>query len=299
MGRFAEDSVYSNAPSPTTGAGLAILASNQRAILELPGAQAPQLVTIADGAITPTGAFLRVDTEGQAAADDLTIINVTISDTESLHDGMIVYLQAADSGRVVTVKNTASAGGITTYNGEDAALTTDSWLTLQLQNGNWVEMYNQRTGADVPVGSIIWSANATVPAGYLLCNGASVGRDTYPELFAAIGTTYGEGDGSTTFNLPNLIGRFIEGASTAGIEHEAGVPNIRGGVSWLNSSNASASSSGALYYITTSTNKMTVSYGTEVPSDVGIDASRSSSVYKNDVTTVQPPSVTALPCIKY
>ena len=133
MGRFAEDSVYSNAPSPTTGAGLAILASNQRAILELPGAQAPQLVTIADGAITPPGAFLRVDTEGQAAADDLTIINVTINDTESLHDGMIVYLQAADSGRVVTIKNTASAGGITTYDGQDTTLSTDSWLQLQLQ----------------------------------------------------------------------------------------------------------------------------------------------------------------------
>ena len=142
MGRFADDSVYSNAPSPTTGAGLAILASNQRAILELPGAQAPQLVTIADGAIIPTGAFLRVDTEGQAAADDLTIINVTISDTESLHDGMIVYLQAADSGRVVTIKNTASAGGITTYDGQDVVLDTTSWLVLQLRQGTWYEMRN-------------------------------------------------------------------------------------------------------------------------------------------------------------
>lgn len=293
MGRFAEDSVYSNAPSPTTGAGLAILASNQRAILELPGAQAPQLVTIADGAITPTGAFLRVDTEGQAAADDLTIINVTISDTESLHDGMIVYLQAADSGRVVTIKNTASAGGITTYDGQDTTLSTDSWLQLQLQGGNWVEMYNQRTGADVPVGSIIWSANATVPAGYLLCNGASVGRDTYPELFAAIGTTYGEGDGSTTFNLPDLIGRFIEGSSTAGTVKEAGLPGITGSNGY--SSTTASLTSGAFYNGAQGSGAVNGTNHTFFKTY--FDASRSSSIYGNS-TTVQPPSVTALPCIK-
>ena len=80
----------------------------------------------------------------------------------------------------------------------------------------------------VPVGTIIWSANNTIPSGYLLCNGVEVSRNTYAALFTAIGTTYGEGDGSTTFNLPNLIGKFIEGLATAGIEHEAGLPNITG-----------------------------------------------------------------------
>lgn len=144
MGRFAEDSVYSNAPSPTTGAGLAILASNQRAILELPGAQAPQLVTIADGAITPTGAFLRVDTEGQAPADDLEVINIVLSASDNLHDGMLLYLQAADQDRTVTVKRTANINGIQTFDGQDVELTATTWLPLQLQGERWVEVFGTR-----------------------------------------------------------------------------------------------------------------------------------------------------------
>lgn len=62
-----------------------------------------------------------------------------------------------------------------------------------------------------PVGSVIPYAGASAPAGWLLCQGQSVSRTTYSELFAAIGTTYGSGDGSATFNLPNLKGRIPVG----------------------------------------------------------------------------------------
>ena len=55
----------------------------------------------------------------------------------------------------------------------------------------------------VPTGTVISSANSTTPSGYLYCNGSAVSRTTYANLFSAIGTTYGTGDGSTTFNLPN------------------------------------------------------------------------------------------------
>lgn len=47
-------------------------------------------------------------------------------------------------------------------------------------------------------------AGTTVPTGYLLCDGSAISRTTYANLFSAIGTTYGSGDGSTTFNIPNL-----------------------------------------------------------------------------------------------
>jgi len=56
----------------------------------------------------------------------------------------------------------------------------------------------------VPVGAVIDFAGAALPVHYLLCNGAAVSRTTYAQLFAAIGTTWGVGDGSTTFNVPNL-----------------------------------------------------------------------------------------------
>jgi microcystin-dependent protein len=52
---------------------------------------------------------------------------------------------------------------------------------------------------------------ATAPSGYLECNGAAVSRSTYSALFTAIGSTYGSGDGSTTFNLPDLRGEFVRG----------------------------------------------------------------------------------------
>lgn len=63
------------------------------------------------------------------------------------------------------------------------------------------------------VGSIIMFPGSAVPSGYLLCDGSAVSRTTYASLFTAIGTTYGAGDGSTTFNLPNLAGRVPVGSS--------------------------------------------------------------------------------------
>lgn len=60
-------------------------------------------------------------------------------------------------------------------------------------------------------GSIIINPTSSIPNGYLECNGATLSRTTYALLFAAIGTLYGAGDGSTTFNIPDLRGEFIRG----------------------------------------------------------------------------------------
>lgn len=66
----------------------------------------------------------------------------------------------------------------------------------------------------VPIGAIQAYGGTTAPAGWLICNGMAVNRVVYRELFAVIGTTYGEGDTVTTFNLPNLKGRVAIGADT-------------------------------------------------------------------------------------
>lgn len=58
-------------------------------------------------------------------------------------------------------------------------------------------------------GTVAHFAASTAPAGWLKCNGAAVSRTAYAALFAAIGTTYGVGDGATTFNLPELRGEFL------------------------------------------------------------------------------------------
>lgn len=64
----------------------------------------------------------------------------------------------------------------------------------------------------VPVATIITYSGGSAPSGYLLCNGAAVSRSTYSNLWNTLGTWYGAGNGSTTFNIPNLLDRFPVGA---------------------------------------------------------------------------------------
>lgn len=157
-------------------------------------------------------------------------------------------------------------------------------------------------------GQIAWFAQPEVPNGYLVCNGANVSRETYADLFAVIGTTYGSGDGSTTFTLPNLIDKFAQGSTTVGTYKSAGLPNITGELypAVLNETGSGG------YFLTCDTNgafspaisnytSFKVSNLEYMPNKVAgsnFNASRSSSIYGNS-TTVQPPALTLLPCIKY
>ena len=67
-----------------------------------------------------------------------------------------------------------------------------------------------------PPGAVIDFAGATVPDGWLICDGSAISRTTYAALFAAIGTLYGTGDGTTTFNLPDCRGRAAIGYTPSG-----------------------------------------------------------------------------------
>ena len=151
----------------------------------------------------------------------------------------------------------------------------------------------------VPIGTVAWFAMPVPPAGYLKCDGAAVGRETCPELFAAIGTTYGEGDGETTFNLPNLIGRFAEGSATPGTVKEAGLPNITGSSSVEGAiNNSSSAESGPFTYWRDIDSIFNTSVSaTHHLGGINFDASRSNPIYGNS-DTVQPPALTLLPCIK-
>lgn len=76
---------------------------------------------------------------------------------------------------------------------------------------NEIDVTIAASGGGVPSGAITAYAGASAPTDWLLCDGSAVSRSTYASLFAAIGTTYGAGDGSTTFNLPDLRGRVAVG----------------------------------------------------------------------------------------
>ena len=145
-----------------------------------------------------------------------------------------------------------------------------------------------------PVGTIIAVAYTGVPEGYMHCNGAAVGRTTYANLFSKIGTTYGAGDGSTTFNLPNTVARFLEGGIGAGTYYEAGLPNITGNISAFKSSISGAfvGSNNTSRYDGWQDNQ------DEYAVSTSFDASRSNSIYGAS-TTVQPPAMTVIYCIKY
>jgi len=86
--------------------------------------------------------------------------------------------------------------------------TTAPTATLEV-NGR----IKDKTGYTVIVGTISAYGGTSVPAnsGWLLCDGSAVSRTTYADLFAVISTNFGSGDGSTTFNLPDLRGRFLRG----------------------------------------------------------------------------------------
>lgn len=76
----------------------------------------------------------------------------------------------------------------------------------------------------VPAGGVVPFAGAVAPSGYLLCDGSLVSRAVYPSLFAAIGTLYGAGDGTTTFAIPDTRGIFMRGAGTHGSALNGKVP---------------------------------------------------------------------------
>ena len=78
------------------------------------------------------------------------------------------------------------------------------------------------SGNGVPTGVVEMFAGESAPEGYLICDGSAVSRDTYSELFTTINTKYGAGDGSTTFNVPDLRQKFPVGKSASGPTDELG-----------------------------------------------------------------------------
>ena len=151
----------------------------------------------------------------------------------------------------------------------------------------------------LPIGSYIQFAGSQAPDGFLVCNGGEISRTTYSALFAVIGTTYGSGDGSTTFNLPDLTDRFLQGSTTSGTVKDAGLPNITGTMRLWQYPGWESQSTGAISSSLTGSFS-SIGGGNPILKDskMAFDASYSNSIYGNS-STVQPPALTCLICIKY
>lgn len=87
--------------------------------------------------------------------------------------------------------------------------------------GNVTEERTYIPDRGVPTGTLAAFAGSAAPAGYLMADGSAVSRATYAQLFAVVGTSFGAGDGSSTFNLPNLKGRAAVGRDVAQVEFDA------------------------------------------------------------------------------
>ena len=159
----------------------------------------------------------------------------------------------------------------------------------------------------MPTGMIFPWPGDTPPEGSIVADGRELSRTTYAGLFSIYGTKYGTGDGSTTFNVPDLDGRFIElttDAGSVGQFVEPGLPNISGnslrfGISYFRTE----TDTGALFMAQDSSATHTSSDAStdyalhNIKLRPSFDASLSSGIYKSG-STVQPASVRYLPCVK-
>lgn len=115
-------------------------------------------------------------------------------------------------------------GGGTTPAGCPPFLMDTSW-SAPLGSGEMVFCFSADGACPMPTGGIIAYAGSSPPLGYLPCDGSAVSRTTYSNLFAAIGTTFGAGDGSTTFNVPDLRDRAPIGISPGSLGTDR--PSVR------------------------------------------------------------------------
>lgn len=136
--------------------------------------------------------------------------------TADFHDGRRLQFQVT-AGTVYGVVASSSFSGVTTVTVSmdstalDAGLSDVNLAVLTATNRS-VPVYTiPGNQGGVEPGAVIGFAGTTAPIGYLKCNGAAISRTTYAALYAALLTTWGSGDGSTTFNVPDFRGEFLRG----------------------------------------------------------------------------------------
>ena len=166
------------------------------------GASAPAISFDGDA---DTGIFrVGANTMGFATAG---VERVEISDAGlDMSNGLPIRFQDSSGAPFVALKSPSSVSSNVTFTLPGADGSAGEFLRT---DGSGTLSFGGIQG--VPSGSVFCMAVATVPSGYLECNGAEVSRTTYAVLFATIGTAYGTGNGSSTFNLPDLRGEFIRG----------------------------------------------------------------------------------------
>lgn len=190
--------------------------------------------------------------------------------------------------------NPVKSGGVYNSLADKQAKTLDTSLVIGGVSQTTVEGSLGALSTIVPVGVILPYGGASAPTGWFLCQGQAMSRTEYADLFAVIGTAFGTGDGSTTFNLPDLTGKTVMGAETGhtlGTSENGALPNITGevdyGAAFANYFDYEGSFDGQNdardFYKTTGD-----AGGVSRSSIINFNASRSSNLYKDGQTKVDP-----------
>ena len=231
----AIDGVNIGATTPGTGAFTALTVDN----VVVNGSNVghtddTDLITVASGVVTVAG-------EVSATTLDIGGTNITSTAAElNLIDGSsagtianskaVIYGSSGEVNattlQIAGSSITSTAAELNVLDGYTGSVTELNYLdTLHATGVTSTEFdfldgvtsnIQTQLNTNTPSGVLMPYAGSSAPTGYLLCDGSAISRSTYSTLFSAIGTTYGSGDGSSTFNIPDLRGRVVAGQDDMG-----------------------------------------------------------------------------------
>lgn len=242
--------------------------------------------------------FRACDSEGRNVANSLGGMSVAYASDGAVSTRIIAYKpeHGASTSASIIVGFDAEGNIVTSApppvtSSDDNSIATTAWVRALFEAG---------LGSAIPSGVAFPYAGKTVPSGFMACNGGTISRTTYAKLFAAIGTAWGAGDGSTTFKLPDWRNRTVMGANNAnevGTYLESGAPNITGWHGGHAYKSYDHNETGGAFY---GMDEKHGGAGATTNCDVwkmGFDASLSSPIYgASDI--IQPPAGKALWIIK-
>jgi len=152
--------------------------------------------------------------------DDTTAVDANVTASTFVHDDLIYDTTLLQFFTMNAAEDTKVAIEIGTAGIADANITTAKIADANITTAKLAAATSQ---ALAPTGAIISYAGSSAPSGWFICDGNAVSRTTYSDLYTVVGTTYGVGDGSTTFNIPDLVGYFVRGLDEA----QAVDPDVR------------------------------------------------------------------------
>lgn len=228
--------------------------------------------------------------------DGVPVLNGNKTGTDTINDIEIPYTLSKSGSKIVDVAYRDRVQDLYEQTGEALFYTIDEEnQNFTLPMGEIYGMISKNEEIlDViyPIGRPMQEINNELLDNEIWLEGATVSRTDYANLFNVYGTTYGEGDGSTTFQLPDLRDRVLWGSPDGSNGYiEAALPNIKGKTGYGGPSGETNSGriNGA-FYNSGSYSGWTFGGNNSRDSGVSFSASRSSSIYSDNATTVQPPA---------